>query len=120
MRKITLSKDKNGFTKLFFLNNQELFHFGTLDQGWWPDGLLTPPSRDAMVYDMKVLKDLGFNTIRKHLKVEPANFYHEADKLGLLLWQDMPSGFYIITILTSMLDLEINMIGIDQVRQQNF
>ena len=60
MRKITLSKDKNGFTKLF-LNNQELFHFGTLDQGWWPDGLLTPPQ--TMVYDMKVLKDLGFNTI---------------------------------------------------------
>ena len=92
MRKIALGKDKNGFTKLF-LNNQELFHFGTLDQGWWPDGLLTPPSRDAMVYDMKVLKDLGFNTIRKHLKVEPAIFYYEADKLGFLLWQDMPSGF---------------------------
>ena len=92
MRKIALAKDKNGFTKLF-LNNHELFHFGTLDQGWWPDGLLTPPSREAMVYDMKVLKDLGFNTIRKHIKVEPAIFYYEADKLGFLLWQDMPSGF---------------------------
>ncbi len=92
MRKIALGKDKNGFTKLF-LNNQELFHWGTLDQGWWPDGLLTPPSREAMVYDMKVLKSLGFNTIRKHLKVEPSIFYYEADKLGFLLWQDMPSGF---------------------------
>ena len=76
MRKIALGKDKNGFTKLF-LNNHELFHFGTLDQGWWPDGLLTPPSREAMVYDMKVLKDLGFNTIRKHIKVEPAVFYYD-------------------------------------------
>ncbi len=92
MRKIGLGKDKNGFIKLF-LNNKELFHWGTLDQGWWPDGLLTPPSSEAMIYDMKVLKDLGFNTIRKHLKVEPSIFYHEADKLGFLLWQDMPAGF---------------------------
>ena len=92
MRKIDIGKDKYGFTKLY-LNNKELFHWGTLDQGWWPDGLLTPPSLEAMVYDMKVLKTLGFNTIRKHVKVEPAVFYHEADKLGFLIWQDMPSGF---------------------------
>ncbi len=92
MRKIAIGLDKNGFTKLF-LNNEELFHWGTLDQGWWPDGLLTPPSKEAMVYDMKVLKQLGFNTIRKHIKVEPAIFYHQADELGFLLWQDMPSGF---------------------------
>ena len=92
MRKISLGEDENGYTKLF-LNNKELFHWGTLDQGWWPDGLLTPPTEEAMVYDMQVVKDLGFNTIRKHIKVEPALYYYNADKLGLLLWQDMPSGF---------------------------
>lgn len=92
MRKIALGEDEYGYTKLF-LNNKELFNWGTLDQGWWPDGLLTPPTEEAMVYDMKVVKDLGFNTIRKHLKVEPALYYYNADKLGLLLWQDMPSGF---------------------------
>tara|TARA_R110002049_G_scaffold76250_4_gene196109 strand:- start:37319 stop:39586 length:2268 start_codon:yes stop_codon:yes gene_type:complete len=92
MRKITLGQDRYGYTKLF-LNNKELFHWGTLDQGWWPDGLLTPPTEEAMVYDMQVVKDLGFNTIRKHIKVEPARYYYNADKLGLFLWQDMPSGF---------------------------
>ena len=92
MRKISIGKDKHGYTKLY-LNNEELFHWGTLDQGWWPDGLLTPPSVEAMVYDMKVLKSLGFNAIRKHIKVEPAIYYHKADKLGFLIWQDMPSGF---------------------------
>lgn len=92
MRKIELGTDKLGFTKLF-LNNEEIFHWGVLDQGWWPDGLLTPPSEEAMVYDMKVVKDLGFNTIRKHIKVEPAIYYHNADKMGILVWQDMPSGF---------------------------
>ncbi len=92
MRKISLGEDKNGYTKLF-LNDKEVFHWGTLDQGWWPDGLLTPPTLEAMVYDMQIVKELGFNTIRKHIKVEPALYYYNADKLGLLIWQDMPSGF---------------------------
>lgn len=92
MRKISTETDGNGFTHLM-LNNKKLFQWGTLDQGWWPDGLLTPPSDQAMKYDMEVLKSMGFNMIRKHIKVEPARYYYHADKMGLLLWQDMPSGF---------------------------
>ncbi|AKQ46171.1 hypothetical protein TH63_11890 [Rufibacter radiotolerans] len=92
MRKIALGQDKNGYVKLF-LNNQPYFHWGVLDQGWWPDGLLTPPSDEAMKYDMEVVKAMGYNTIRKHIKVEPARFYYHADTMGLLVWQDMPSGF---------------------------
>ncbi|MBA9078623.1 glycoside hydrolase family 2 protein [Rufibacter quisquiliarum] len=92
MRKIALGKDQNGYTKLF-LNNQPYFHWGVLDQGWWPDGLLTPPTDAALKYDMEVVKAMGYNTIRKHIKVEPARFYFHADTMGLLVWQDMPSGF---------------------------
>ncbi|MGV3505429.1 MAG: glycoside hydrolase family 2 protein [Adhaeribacter sp.] len=92
MRKIHVAKDALGYERLM-LNNQPLFHYGTLDQGWWPDGLLTPPSEAAMRYDMDVLKDMGFNMIRKHIKVEPSRYYFYADSIGLLLWQDMPTGF---------------------------
>ena len=74
------------------LNNKPLFQIGPLDQGWWPDGLLTPPTDEAMKYDIEVLKKLGFNMLRKHIKVEPARWYYYCDKLGLLVWQDMPSG----------------------------
>ena len=74
------------------LNNKPLFQFGPLDQGWWPDGLLTPPTDEAMKYDLEVIKKLGFNMLRKHIKVEPARWYYHCDKLGLLVWQDMPSG----------------------------
>lgn len=92
MRKISMVEDAQGFQRLQ-LNNETLFHYGTLDQGWWPDGLLTPPSAEAMRYDMEVLKDMGFNMLRKHIKVEPWLYYYYADSLGLLLWQDMVSGF---------------------------
>lgn len=92
MRKISLGKDEKGIERLL-LNNQPLFQWGVLDQGWWPESLLTPPSDEALKYDMIVLKKLGFNMIRKHLKVEPARFYFHADTMGLLVWQDMPSGF---------------------------
>ncbi|MBT1688507.1 glycoside hydrolase family 2 protein [Dawidia soli] len=92
MRKISLAKDAFGFQRLM-LNNEILFQYGTLDQGWWPDGLLTPPSDAAMRYDMDVLKDMGFNMLRKHIKVEPSRYYYYADSLGLLVWQDMASGF---------------------------
>ena len=91
MRKTSIGKDAKGITRLM-LNNEFLFQHGPLDQGWWPDGLLTPPTYEAMVYDMKVLKDLGYNMIRKHIKVEPARYYYECDRLGFLMWQDMPSG----------------------------
>ncbi|TWU77431.1 hypothetical protein ED733_006612 [Metarhizium rileyi] len=73
------------------LNGEFTFLFGTLDQGFWPDGLYTPPSREAMVYDLKMLKDLGFNMVRKHIKVEPDLFYRACDEIGLLVIQDMPS-----------------------------
>ncbi len=76
----------------FFLNNEPYFVMGTLDQGWWPDGLLTPPSDEAMAYDIQVLKDCGFNTLRKHIKVEPLRYYYLCDQLGILVIQDLPSG----------------------------
>ena len=91
MRKISLDKDKNGVLRLF-LNNKELFQFGPLDQGFWPDGIYTAPTDEAMRYDIEVTKKLGFNMARKHVKVEPDRWYYWCDKLGLLVWQDMPSG----------------------------
>ncbi len=92
MRKVSLGKDANGYTRIL-LNNKPLFQFGLLDQGWWPDGLYTAPTEEAMVYDIKITKELGFNMLRKHVKVEPARFYYHCDKMGMLVWQDMPSGF---------------------------
>ncbi|NJB71858.1 beta-galactosidase/beta-glucuronidase [Saonia flava] len=91
MRKIALGKDKNGNQRLM-LNNEFLFHFGTLDQGWWPDGLYTAPTDEALKFDIETTKKLGFNTIRKHVKVEPARWYYHCDQIGMLVWQDMPNG----------------------------
>ncbi|MBN9118735.1 MAG: beta-galactosidase [Planctomycetes bacterium] len=91
LRKISAAKDADGVMRLM-LNNKPLFQIGPLDQGWWPDGLLTPPSDAAMKYDLEVLKKLGFNMLRKHIKVEPSRYYYHCDTLGLLVWQDMPSG----------------------------
>src|SRR3546814_2808932 len=76
------------------LNNKPLFQNGTLDQGWWPESLLTPPSEEAARSDIIFLKKAGFNMLRKHIKVEPAQYYHDADRLGILIWQDMPSGAF--------------------------
>ena len=91
MRKIEKRKDAKGVLR-FYLNNQPRFLIGTLDQGWWPDGLLTPPSEEAMEYDVKVLKECGFNMLRKHLKVEPLQYYAMCDRLGMLVIQDLPSS----------------------------
>jgi beta-galactosidase/beta-glucuronidase len=91
MRKIALGKDEHGFTRLM-LNNQPYFQFGPLDQGFWPDGLYTAPTDEALRYDIETTKKLGFNLARKHVKVEPDRWYYWCDKLGLLVWQDMPSG----------------------------
>ncbi|MBN2315900.1 MAG: hypothetical protein JXM79_18370 [Sedimentisphaerales bacterium] len=91
MRKIEVKKDKKGINRLF-LNNEALFHFGPLDQGWWPDGLYTAPSDKALKYDLEVLKKLGCNMLRKHVKVEPDRLYYWCDKMGLMVWQDMPNG----------------------------
>lgn len=91
MRKISMGPDATGIQRML-LNNKFLFQYGPLDQGWWPDGLYTPPTEAAMVWDIDRLKDMGFNMIRKHIKVEPARYYNYCDKNGILLWQDMPSG----------------------------
>jgi hypothetical protein len=90
-RKISAGKDEQGVMRML-LNDKPLFQVGPLDQGWWPDGLLTPPSDEAMKYDLEVLKKIGMNMLRKHIKVEPSRYYYHCDKLGLLVWQDMPSG----------------------------
>lgn len=91
MRKIAAVKDVNGHMRMA-LNNNILFQYGTLDQGWWPDGLYTAPTDEALVFDIETTKKLGFNTIRKHVKVEPARWYYHCDRLGMLVWQDMPNG----------------------------
>ncbi|MEN7548016.1 sugar-binding domain-containing protein [Rapidithrix thailandica] len=91
MRKISMEPDENGIQRMM-LNNEFVFQYGPLDQGWWPDGLYTAPSEEALVYDIQKTKEMGFNMIRKHVKVEPARWYYHCDKLGMLVWQDMPSG----------------------------
>ena len=91
MRKNSVVRGQEGFLRLA-LNDRECFQFGPLDQGWWPDGLYTAPTDEALVYDIVKTKDLGFNMIRKHVKVEPERWYWHCDRLGILVWQDMPNG----------------------------
>jgi beta-galactosidase/beta-glucuronidase len=91
MRKVSMGKDDKGITRLF-LNDKPVFMYGPLDQGFWPDGLYTAPTEEAMKFDIEKTKQWGFNMIRKHVKVEPARWYYWCDKLGMLVWQDMPSG----------------------------
>ena len=91
MRKFSTRRDEKGYMRLQ-LNNKDIFHFGPLDQGWWPDGLYTAPTDEALCYDIEKTKELGFNMIRKHLKVEPARWYAHCDRLGMIVWQDMPNG----------------------------
>ncbi|KAK9836097.1 hypothetical protein WJX81_000830 [Elliptochloris bilobata] len=90
MRKVSVGRDAAGSVRLR-LNNRPVFMLGMLDQGFWPDGLYTPPTQDAWVADIQMAKSLGYNTLRKHVKVEPEQFYFLADRLGMLVWQDMPS-----------------------------
>ena len=91
MRKISMEKDAEGIQRML-LNNEFVFQYGPLDQGWWPDGLYTAPTDEALLFDVEKTKAMGFNMIRKHIKVEPARWYYHCDRLGLLVWQDMPSG----------------------------
>ena len=91
MRKISVAKDQNGINRLM-LNNEPLFQFGPLDQGFWPDGLYAAPTDEALKYDLEITKKLGFNMARKHVKVEPDRWYYHCDKMGIMVWQDMPSG----------------------------
>jgi len=91
IRKISISKKEDGFTRIL-LNNEFIWQNGPLDQGFWPDGIYTPPTEEAMVFDIEMTKKMGFNMLRKHVKVENRRFYYWCDKLGILVWQDMPSG----------------------------
>lgn len=91
MRKIAVAPDEKGVPRLL-LNDAPVFQLGPLDQGFWPDGLYTPPSEEAMKFDLETIKSLGFNMIRKHVKVEPARWYYLCDRMGFLVWQDMPSA----------------------------
>lgn len=91
MRKISLEPDADGWLRMM-LNNSFVFQYGPLDQGWWPDGLYTAPTDEALLFDIVKTKEMGFNTIRKHVKSEPARWYYHCDRIGMLVWQDMPSG----------------------------
>ena len=91
MRKYSFGTDKFGILRLF-LNNEPYFQRGLLDQGYWPDGGLTPPCDEAMIFDIKEMKRLGFNMLRKHIKIEPMRWYYHCDRLGMIVWQDMMSG----------------------------
>jgi beta-galactosidase/beta-glucuronidase len=91
MRKISTKRDDYGIMRMQ-LNNEDYIPMGTLDQGWWPDGLYTAPTDEALLYDIEMTKKMGFNMIRKHVKVEPARWYTHCDRVGILVWQDMPNG----------------------------
>ena len=90
MREISVARDEAGHKRML-LNGEALFHYGPLDQGWWPDGLYTAPTDEALAFDIEKTKEFGYNMIRKHVKVEPARWYWHCDRLGMLVWQDMPS-----------------------------
>lgn len=95
----------------FFLNGAPIFHHGVLDQGYWPDGLYTAPTDEALAFDVQLLKDLGFNMARKHVKIESARWYHHCDRLGLLVWQDMPSGGHASPALMKMIMGVVRVLG---------
>ncbi|MHA1619363.1 MAG: glycoside hydrolase family 2 protein [Promethearchaeota archaeon] len=91
MRKFSLEPDSKGHAR-FHLNGSPYFMIGPLDQGYWPDGLYTAPTDEALRYDLEIIKECGYNMVRKHIKVEPARWYHHCDTMGLIVWQDMPNG----------------------------
>ncbi len=104
MRKFGLGRGADGYLR-FQLNNQPLFLYGPLDQGYFPDGLYTPPSDEAMLFDIEYAQHLGCNLIRKHIKVEPLRWYYHCDRLGMIVWQDMPNGGLIDGEVVAMLSL---------------
>lgn len=91
MRSVEIKKDERGIPRIY-LNGKQYYQKGLLDQGYWPDGLYTPPSDEALIYDITKAKELGFNMLRKHLKIEPLRWYYHCDRLGMLVWQDMVNG----------------------------
>jgi beta-galactosidase/beta-glucuronidase len=106
MRKFSLMIDPDGHSR-FALNDKPLFLYGPLDQGYFPDGLYTPPSEEAMLYDIEYTKHIGCNLIRKHVKVEPLRWYYHCDRLGLIVWQDMPNGGLIDGEVIAFLNLSV-------------
>lgn len=96
MRKVEIKKDEKGFDRIF-LNNQYVFNLGVLDQGFWPDGIYTAPTDEALAFDIKAIKAMGFNTIRKHIKREPDRWYYHCDKIGMIVWQDMINPSFDLT-----------------------
>ena len=110
MRKFTIQEDNKGIKRLF-LNNKPYFHKGVLDQGYWSDGYYTAPTDEAIKFDIKNMKKMGFNMLRKHIKVEPMRWYYYCDTIGMLVWQDMPSGgsFYnpVVTMITPALKISL-------------
>lgn len=114
MRKISVEKDEQGIPRIF-LNNEPYFQKGLLDQGYWPDGLYTAPCDEAMLYDIRLAKRLGFNMLRKHIKIEPQRWYYHCDREGMLVWQDMVCGgrtyksWYVTYLATAMELLHIRM-----------
>jgi beta-galactosidase/beta-glucuronidase len=106
MRKFHLAQAQDGYQRIF-LNNKPLFHYGPLDQGYWPDGLYTAPTEEALVSDILFAKEIGCNMIRKHIKVEPARWYYHCDRIGMIVWQDMPNGGRPVSSLESLLAMNI-------------
>ena len=115
MRKF--SCEKVGKYYRLMLNNKPYFHNGLLDQGYYSDGLYTPPSDDAMIFDIQTAKNLGFNMLRKHIKVEPARWYYHCDRLGVLVWQDMPSGG---TRQHKLETLYLPFVGLNKIKDSNY
>ncbi len=116
MRKFSLGRDALGRQRLC-LNNQPLFQVGPLDQGYWPDGLYTPPSETAMRFDLELVSRLGCNMLRKHIKIEPARFYYECDRAGLIVWQDMINGGKAVGDVVSLLAI---LVGLNRRDRRNY
>ncbi len=116
MRKFSIGIDSDGIPRLL-LNNKPYFQKGLLDQGYWCDGGLTPPCDEAIIYDIQSMKDLGFNMLRKHIKVESSRWYYHCDRLGMIVWQDMVSG---IDNLNMTLVGGLPNIGITNVKDNNY
>ena len=110
MRKFSIGTDNKGIKRLF-LNNKPYFHIGVLDQGYWSDGYYTAPTDEALKYDIIKMKEMGFNMLRKHIKVEPLRWYYHCDTIGMIVWQDMVSGgsFYnpIVALLAPTLHISL-------------
>ena len=116
MREFAVLPDEHGAMRLV-LNGKPLFHSGVLDQGYWPDGLYTAPSDEAMIHDIAAMKRLGFNMLRKHIKIEPLRWYYHCDRLGMLVWQDMVSGGVMRHF---MLKSALSTVGITKLRDDKY